>query len=518
MNDVVIVGGGPAGITLALELADAGLRVALLESGGEDFDPDTQLLYDGEVVGNDKFDLTSIRLRFLGGTTNHWGGHCLPMDEIDFDRRPLNGMSGWPFDRDHLVPFYVRAHEYLNLGRFDYSRDIVEGLTDADFLLADEPRVESVPLRLSRGPLRFGDTYRERLEQSEMIDLQLWSNAVGFVVEDDGRFAAVEVAGLDGTRRRVEGRAVVLAAGAVENARMLMLANAAHGRSFGDEGGLLGKCYFDHPASGAGFVTFSQPVTRRAYWHRGHQVDGDIPVMYLWRLAEDVLREENLVNAHFYMIPFSDDTAARQRRSEARQAHSALRSIAKWAVGRPDRGFELSQEYCAFITNADAYAAETWSQTFHEDRTDRILLRFESEELPSPHNRITLSDDRDALGQPLPVLHWAPGETEKESMLRSATLIGQMVGEHGLGRFEFEDFDRPFWGTTTSWHQLGTTRMAVSPREGVVDVNARVHGTRNLFVASGSVMPTGGRANPTLTILALTIRLGDHLKQEITTL
>ena len=370
----------------------------------------------------------------------------------------------------------------------------------------------------SQGPLRFGDTYRERLERSQMIDLQLWSNAVGFLVDGDGRIAGVEVAGLDGTRRRVEGRAVVLAAGAVENARMLMLANAANGRRFGDNGGLLGKCYLDHPTAGAGFVHFSEPVTNRAYWATGLTAEGNIPVRYLWRLSEDVLHAENLVNAQFFLIPFSDDAEARQRRSEARRADRALRNIAKWAVGRPDRGFALSQEYCAFITNADSFAAETWTQAVHGERTDRVLLKFESEELPSPHNRITLSDARDAFGQPLPVLHWAPGETERESMLRTATLIGQMCGKHGLGRFEFEDFDRPFWGTTTSWHQLGTTRMAVSSREGVVDPNARVHGTRNLFVAGGSVMPTGGRANPTLTIVALAIRLGDHLKQEITAL
>lgn len=518
MNDVVIVGGGPAGITLALELADSGLRVVLLESGGQDFDPDTQLLNDGEVQGNDSFDLTAIRLRFLGGTTNHWGGHCLPMDEIDFDRRPLNGMSGWPFPRDHLMPYYTRAHTYLQLGRFDYGRDIGKDLSNSDFLLSDEPRLQSVPIRLSRGPLRFGETYFDRLQQSELIDLQLWSTVVGLVVEDEGKITAVEVAGPDGSRRLVEGRAVVLATGAVENARVLLLANAALGRSFGDAGSLLGKCYLDHPTSGAGFVHFSEPVTRRAYWRADIEADDGTPLRYMWRLSEDVLREENLVNAQFFLIPFSDDAEARQRRSEARQADRALRNIAKWATGSAGKGVALSSEYCTFITNAGSFAAETWTQAVYGERSDRILLKFESEQLPSPDNRITLSAERDAFGQPLPILHWAPGETERDSMLRTATLIGQLCGQHGLGRLEFEDFDRPFWGTTTSWHQLGTTRMAVSPRDGVVDPDARVHGTQNLFVAGGSVMPTGGRANPTLTILALAIRLSDHLKQEIATL
>jgi choline dehydrogenase-like flavoprotein len=403
------------------------------------------------------------------------------------------------------------------LGRFDYLRDIGQGLEDSDFLLDGTP-VESAPLRLSRGPLRFGEAYRDDLERSENIDLQLYSNAIGFFLADDDRITGVEVASLDGERRVVEGRAIVLAAGAVENARILMLANASHGRRFGDAGGLLGKCYLDHPTSGAGWITFSQSVSTRAYWRNDLKADDGTLLRYVWRLSEDVLRDEGLVNAHFYLIPMSGDPAAHQRRTEARQADRALRNIAKWAIGRSDDDYRLSEEYCAFITKADSFAAETWTQVVHGERTDRILLKFESEELPSPHNRVSLSDERDTFGRPLPVLHWAPGDTERASMIRTAMLIGRICGQQDLGRLEFEDFDRPYWGTTTSWHQLGTTRMATSPREGVVDADARVHGTRNLFVASGSVMPTGGRANPTMTIVALTIRLADHLKQEITAL
>ena len=457
-----------------------------------------------------------MRLRMLGGTTNHWGGFCVPLDPIDFERRPLSGLSGWPFDRAHLDPFYRRAHDYLRLGSFDYGRDIVAGLRDRHFLLPQEPRIESTPVRHSRGPLRFGDSYREALEASPAIDLMLWSNMVGLEVDGDDRIGAVQVSDLDGATRRIEGRVVVLACGAVENARLLMLANAANGRSFGDAGELLGKCYMDHPASGAGWLTFTPPVSARAYW-QSHTAPGNVPVSYVWRLADRVLEQEGLVNAQFYLIPMIDDPHARQIRNEARQADRALRSIAKWALMRPDRGFQLSEEYCRFITNADSFAMHKLEPLTGEG-TERVLLKFESEELPDRHNRITLSDDRDALGLPRPVLHWTPGSVERESMIRTTTLIGQICGEHGLGRVELEDYDRPHWGTTTSWHQLGTTRMAVSPTDGVVDADARVHGTRNLYIAGGSVMPTNGRANPTLTIVALTVRLADHLKQEVAAL
>lgn len=516
MHDVVILGAGPAGITLALELARAGLRVALVESGGEDFDPDTQALHDGRVEGNDTFDLTSIRLRMLGGTSNHWGGRCLPLDPIDLDRRPLSGLSGWPFDRAHLDPFYARAHDYVQLGAYDYGRDIAVGAGDGDFLLPQEPRIESTPLRISPGPLRFGETYRAALEAEPGIELMLWSNAVALDFDGDDRVTGVELAGLDGARRRVEGRAVVLACGAIEAARQLMLANAAAGRNYGDAGGLLGKCYMDHPTAGSGFLHLTTPLGPRMYWsYDGRSAEGTM-LLYVWRLADAVLQAEGLANAQFFLIPLPDDPVEQRRAFEAQRADRALRNIARWGIGNAPRGFQLSQAYCDFITNADSFAVQTVSNAMYGERIGRLLLKFETEELPSPHNRVTLSDDRDALGLPLPVLHWAPGAAERESVLRSTMLIGQLCGQHRLGRIELEDhFDEPFWGTTTSWHQLGTTRMAENPREGVVDAQGRVHGTRNLYVAGGAVMPTSGRANPTLTILALTLRLGDHLVREL---
>lgn len=516
--DVVIIGGGPAGITLALELEEAGLRIALLESGGADFDPQTQLLAEGSLVGNAVFELSSIRLRFLGGTTNHWGGRCLPMDEIDFDRRPLSGLSGWPFNRAHLLPFYARAHDYLRLGNLDYTRQIAKGLGDGDFLLSGVSEIESLPIRLSRGPLRFGEAYLDRLEQSQNIDLQLRANAIGFVLADDNRIAGVEVVNLNGEKRIVEGRVVVVAAGAVENARMLMLLNASHGRSFGDAAGLLGKCYFDHPTAGAGWINLTDPVSARAYWRDTVKANDGTLLKFVWRLSEEVLRDEELVNSHFYLFPAPANPTARQRRTESREAYRALRRIGKWSIGRASDDFRLSDDYCNFITNADSFAAESWTRAVYGERTDRILLKFESEELPSKHNRISLSEDRDVFNRPLPVLHWAPGDMERNSMIRTVSMIGRICGQHGLGRLEFEDFDRPYWGTTTSWHQLGTTRMADSPLEGVVDANSRVHGTHNLFIAGGSAMPTGGRANPTMTIVALTIRLADHLKHELLSL
>lgn len=223
------------------------------------------------------------------------------------------------------------------------------------------------------------------------------------------------------------------------------------------------------------------------------------------------MEREDLANAQFYLIPFSSDTAARQRDQDARTGLRGLKSIAKWGLGRESIGFSLSESYCEFITNADAMVAEA----ILPDRgtVDRVLLKYEAEQQPDRGNRVTLMNETDALGLPRPELHWSPSDDDKQSIIRTAALIGQAVGAADLGRLELEEgSEARYWNMVTSWHQLGTTRMAAGPSDGVVDTDCRVHGTTNLYVAGGSVMPTAGRANPTLTIVALAVRLADHLK------
>ena len=125
----------------------------------------------------------------------------------------------------------------------------------------------------------------------------------------------------------------------------------------------------------------------------------------------------------------------------------------------------------------------------------------------------------DALGLPRPVLRWEPTRTDIDGIKETVQHIGRICGETGLARVQLEDHDDdPYWGLTTAWHQLGTTRMARSETSGVVDADCRVFGTSNLYMAGGSVMPTPGRANPTLTIVALSLRLADHLASEVSRL
>ncbi len=507
--DLVVIGAGAAGITLANELDGTGLRVALLESGGRAFDPETQALYDGTVTGLEEIDLGAARLRFLGGTTNHWGGRCVPMDAIDFARAPLSGMTGWPFPRAALDPYYPKANEYCGVGAFDYAPNAAEGVTEGDLLLAGDDIVETVVVRQSS--VNFGEKYAGMLEASKNVDLWLWTNVTGFAVTPEGVVESLETRTLSGAERTFRGRQVVLATGGVENPRLMMILNDRNGTSFGDAGELLGRCYMDHPAGGAGFLHPTGDIGEKAYWDKDVAAADGTPLWLLWRLRDEVIEREGLANTQFYLFAFRDQTTAARDR-EARQGMSALRQIAKWSVGRGAHDFRLSDAYCQVITSTDAMVASTLSDSGTAP-VERVLLKYEAEQQPTRDNYVILGEETDAFGLPRPILNWAPSEADRDSILRTTELIGQAAGAADLGRLELEPhWDEPWWGATTSWHQIGTTRMSEGPTDGVVDPDCLVHGTKNLYVAGGSVMPTAGRANPTLTIVALTIRLADHLK------
>lgn len=235
----------------------------------------------------------------------------------------------------------------------------------------------------------------------------------------------------------------------------------------------------------------------------------------VWRLSDVELEAERLNNTQFFVIPLSADAEQRALERRAKTGMSGLKSATKWALGRDQGNFTLSQSYCDFILNADALAVHNYQKLTRGESVQRVLLRYESEQQPNRENYVALDPDaRDAFGTPRAVLHWSPTLGDRDSIVRSAIRIGAIAGETGLGRIEIEDhFDLRFWDASTAWHQLGTARMSVSPSDGVVDPDMKLHGTQNLYVAGGSAFPSGGRANPTLTIVALSVRLAGHLRR-----
>ena len=510
-SDIAIIGAGPAGITLANEMANAGYKVLLLESGGLDFDADTQQLYDGDLTAHDNIDLTATRLRMFGGTSNHWGGHCLPLDKIDFETRSGIPNSGWPIDRDQLIPFYEKAQQYCDIGAFQYDPATLLGKNSSKTLPFDQEIIETVALRLS-GPTRFGQKFNDDFRRNKNINVILWANATELKRGPDGKIESAEFAVLSNQRTfKVDAKIYVLACGAIENARLLLASERETG-GISNTRDLIGKYYMDHPSGGAGFITFDDYVVPEFYREITPAPDGT-GLKFQIRLTDTWIKKAELLNITFWLTPYELDNEKRALAVSRRRGMAGLKNVAKFALGKADNvNLSLSEEYCAFIQNADEMAFGFASSS--KGQSNSYLLRFESEQSPRKDNYVALDSETDALGQPKAILNWAPPQSDFDKIKSAAIEIGNELGRQGLGRLKLEDRDgRPYWGVSTAWHQMGTTRMSTTEKDGVVNTNCRVHDVENLYIAGASVFPTGGRSNPTLTLLALAVRLSSHIKQ-----
>ncbi|MGZ4172681.1 MAG: FAD-dependent oxidoreductase, partial [Solirubrobacteraceae bacterium] len=235
--DVCVVGGGPAGISLALGLARLDhLRVTLLESGGLAFEEHTQELARADVIGAPYYPLHETRIRALGGSSWSWGGVCTPLDAMAFEARPWVGDVGWPFPRSTLEPYLDPALELC--GITPAARVVADEATAKRFADSglDAGQVQPVPVYFGR-PVRFGPAYRERLAAARSVTVLLHTTATGLAVEH-GQVVGVPVVS-EGRHGAIRARAVVLAAGGIENARLLLIA--------GQGGDAAGRYFMEHP-------------------------------------------------------------------------------------------------------------------------------------------------------------------------------------------------------------------------------------------------------------------------------
>jgi hypothetical protein len=182
--DLCIVGGGAAGITLARSFIGKALRVCLLESGGLEIEEEIQALYRGKNLGLPYFDLDTCRLRFFGGSTNHWAGRCRPLDELDFAPRPWVRLSGWPISRADLEPFYRQAQELCQLGAYDYTPE--PWLDPGQQVLPFDPAILLSRVWQFSPPTAFGEVYRAELESAVNVDVLLHASVVDITTSESG--------------------------------------------------------------------------------------------------------------------------------------------------------------------------------------------------------------------------------------------------------------------------------------------------------------------------------------------
>jgi choline dehydrogenase-like flavoprotein len=517
--DLCIVGAGPAGLTIARALVGRSIRIVLLESGGRRPDPTVQDLCAGTTSDPTYVDPALTRRRQAGGTAQDWdtavggeiGARYLPLDAIDFESRAWVPGSGWPFDRAELDPYYDRAHEVCDLGPISYCpKDWAD--PECPLLSLDAGRIVNAIYRYGLART-FTDVHLNALCRAENIVVCLYGTVVELVTgPDTSTVTHVRVKCLGGTEFRVSARLFVLAAGGIENARVLLTSTGVCSRGLGNEYDLVGRYFMDHPRDrSCALVPTDRALFDRAGFYDLHTTSGGF-VMGRLALSAECLRQEQLLNVSATLRPrppghrSAGMRALRILRSTSlRRPFQALRRAGPLTIGLGD---VVGYGYRRYLLGYEAVDVD-WSGLPDKPRrfeTFELLLNLE--QAPDPDNRVTLGAGRDALGQPRPHVVWRWRERDQRSLDQVRRILARDLERAGIGRIV------PIPGATldpNAHHHLGTTRMHRDAHQGVVDENCRVHATSNVFVAGSSVFPTGGCANPTLTIVALALRLADHL-------
>jgi choline dehydrogenase-like flavoprotein len=482
-----------ASSAIARDLAGSSLRICLLEGGAFVASRESQDLYAAKMLnsytkrpGGAEY-LTYSRLRYFGGSTNHWAGWCRPLDASDFERRSWVPNSGWPISRETLEPWYRRASETCEIPAFADDPPLPGAGARAPYAL-DDRRVATRLIHIGP-PTRFGERYRDEILEASNIRVFLDANVVALHARESGSaLDRIAVRTHDGRRFSVRPRGTVLAAGAIENARLLLLSNHEQPEGLGNHHDQVGRYFMDHPfveRAGRWWVTAppdtgGQPAD--LYRRHGPSPTASGRARGVIVVAEGVREQEQLLHG---MVQIED--------------------YWRWKTGPLDKAV-------AHVTGAVAGLGSG-------ERGQRVVsatLLCVGEQSPNPDSRVTLAEERDRLGLRKAQLDWQLTELDARSVRRTVEITADALGRALAGRARILVSERRPWPETTGRsHHMGTTRMHDDPRRGVVDADCRVHGLANLWIAGSSVFPTCGYANPTLTLVALAHRLAHRLPREL---
>jgi choline dehydrogenase-like flavoprotein len=534
--DVCIVGGGAAGISLALSLSGQGLKIVVLESGEMRERAATQALYAGEVADEklhsppDKY-----RQRRFGGSTAIWGGRCVPFDPIDFDTRAWVPNSGWPISYEDLLPFYPQANALSEAGRFAYGADEALG-ADAPpmFRGFESDIVRTNSLERFSCPTNFGTRYARRLKVAPDIHVLLGANCTNIDLETGTRAVdELEVKTLAGRRFRVAVRAAVLATGGLETARLLLASRHAAPSGIGNEHDVVGRYYMCHIAGNVGtLVVRGSPADVR----HGYEITPEgIYARRRLGMTPQAQREHGLTNA-VARLHFPRITDPRHRNGVLSGLFLARRLISYEYAKRLNDGTPPSASvYARHLLNVVSDPIDTTAFLAHwlarrtlaqrkfpsvilRNRGNRFSLEIHAEQMPNAASHVALTDRADALGMPQLRVDWRYSQGDIEAVRRMLDLMAAEFERSGVAQLDYDrdtlEDDLMRFGAYGG-HHIGTARMGDDPRTSVVDADCRVHSLRNLYVAGSAVFPTASQANPTLTLVALSLRLGRHLARTL---
>jgi choline dehydrogenase-like flavoprotein len=500
-GDICIIGAGAAGISIAMEFINSNYQVVVLEGGGFEYDDRIQELYNGKTTGQPYYPMKSSELHYFGGTTGHWGGMCALFDPITFQKRNWINDSGWPITQETLLPYYKRASVNVDIDNSDF---------DLKYWLKQDPGFIPLPFddeviwskiwKFSK-PTRFGTKYRDSIVNAKNIHLYTYANVVDITTNESLQSVhTVTVKNYTGKTFTASARYFILACAGIQNPRVLLAANKQAVRGLGNDNDLVGRFFMEHAEFKSAELWLHQKSELTLYMIVQPRIRAELAIMPKTQAEFEILNG---------MVSFTPLDYAKQMPSY----------IQLWNTPDP----RVNEEQARRAMNNTAGSRihrlmEKFKSPESKKKHQAFQMTLRLEQSPNPLSRVTLGDQKDELGVPQANLNWAFTPLEKKSIRKIYEMVGQQAGEAGIGRVRlmeelWDPKDETLPATTSGgWHHMGTTRMSDDPKMGVVDADCKVHGIQNLFIAGSSCFPTGSAVNPTYTIVALSIRLADHVK------
>lgn len=489
-GDICIIGAGAAGISMALEWIGTRHKVILLEGGGFEYDERVQELYDGKTTGQKYYPLKGCRLHYFGGTTGHWAGYCSTFEEIDFKKRDWVPHSGWPITRADLDPFYARAHKNVDLGPYDYSLAYWQTQYPGYKPLPIDEKVVWNKMWQFSPPTRFGEKYKNTIVNAANVHLYTYANVVDIKANPTVKnIEEVTVKNYTGKQHTVKAKYFVVACCSIQNARLLLASNKQAPKGLGNDNDNVGRYFMEHLEIKSAELWLEKPDPMNLYMVEYNKTKARAELA----ISAQKQEEHKILNGTTSLTPL-----------DLAKKYPAMIDV--WS---PDR--KKNEE--TFKSFGDEPVAKTPDNGYN---SFELFTRIE--QAPNPDSRVTLDTEKDSLGMPRATLNWALTPLEKRSIRKIYELLAHEVGRTGVGRVRLMEYLRDekdyTWPSFTGggWHHMGTTRMSDDPKTGVVDANCKVHGIDNLYIAGASCYATAAAPNPTLTLIALTLRLSDHLK------
>jgi choline dehydrogenase-like flavoprotein len=480
-TDLAIIGGGPTGIALALALANTPIRMLMLESGDVNYNATTQALYAGKETGIPYVKLDAGRLRYLGGSSNHWGGYCRPLDAIDFEERSWLPYSGWPFGREALEPYFARAQSLVEAGPFIYDDPAKWTAALGAPIPVGQGGVYTTYIQFSKQrdsilPTHFGERYSDDLKQIPNLNVMLHANVTNLrLAHNASSLDHLDIATLSGRHFTVKPKYAVVALGGIENARLLLASNDVMKPGVGNANDLVGRFFADHPIPGetATIVVFNGNIA--PYYQRPYNANPVTIVRAAFSPTDRFKRDSHVLGA---LVTIENEIQ--------------LDGLGQAAV------------------------ATTASQLGIDMSAMRAyMLGCGLEVAPDPDRRLTLTTERDHLGMPRLQLDMRLADSVFTDYRKIVGELGRQLLANRSGMIRINRSSREDWLRVMDWgnHHMGATRMHSDPKKGVVDANSQIHGIGNLYVAGSSIFPTYSASNPTMNSIALTLRLADHLRK-----